>query len=247
MPALDSHHRYRAFRSYHFCGAKGRAHEPCSYWCCCRSHCRWRKRDGLRASLHRRFIAVRCGLVRRHDCALHVGRRSIRAAVVEVVTFRVRTGRMHRFSDSTESEKSWLAGSLYGVDHLSLPSGKAVTVARYRFDRRGEGTELLPQRTDYRLDFIRAREGGIPDLGKHLIAGHDVSIRTEQRPHHTVLQPRGWLVPAVQDEFTTGLVEPAASRRQGRGRERLRASKERMHHVGDRVAVDPRQVHIAIQ
>src|SRR6266699_5772196 len=34
-------------------------------------------------------------------------------------------------------------GSLHGIDRLSLPSGKAVTVAGHCFDRRGEGTELL--------------------------------------------------------------------------------------------------------
>src|SRR6267143_7301965 len=107
--------------------------------------------------------------------------------------------------------------SLNRIYRVPLPSGKAVTVPRHCFDRRCEGTELLPQRPDYCLDFIRARERCIPDLGKHLITGHDASPRTEQRPHHTVLQPCGWLVPAVQDEFTTCLVEPAASRGQRRG------------------------------
>jgi hypothetical protein len=36
------------------------------------------------------------------------------------------------------------AGSLYVIAHL-LPSAEAVTVARHRFNRRGEGTELLSQ------------------------------------------------------------------------------------------------------
>ena len=35
--------------------------------------------------------------------------------------------------------------SLHSIDHLSFPSGKAVTVAGHGFDGRGERTELLPQ------------------------------------------------------------------------------------------------------
>ncbi len=51
----------------------------------CRSHCGRRERNGLRAALHRRFIAVRCGLVRRHDCAVHLGWRSIGTAAIALV------------------------------------------------------------------------------------------------------------------------------------------------------------------
>ncbi len=47
--------------------------------------CRRRERDGLCASLHGRFIAICGGLVRRHDCAVHVSRRSIGTAIAAVV------------------------------------------------------------------------------------------------------------------------------------------------------------------
>ncbi len=53
-PALDPNHRYRTFRGHHCCSAKSRAYEPFSHWYRCRS--RRRERDGLRASLHGRFI-----------------------------------------------------------------------------------------------------------------------------------------------------------------------------------------------
>src|SRR5258706_16193307 len=47
----------------------------------------------LCASLHERFIALRCGLVRRHDCAMHLSRCSIGTAAVALVESRV--GRRH--------------------------------------------------------------------------------------------------------------------------------------------------------
>src|SRR5438045_8123804 len=116
--------------------------------------------------------------------------------------------------------------SPHGVDRLPLPSGKTVAVAGHCFDRGCKGTELLPQRPDYRFDLIRACEGCVPDIGKHLVTAYHASAGAEQRPHHLVLQPCGWFVPAVQDELTTCLVELAASRWQRPGR--LLASKERM-------------------
>lgn len=66
-------------------GTKSCAHEPSAYRCCRWSHCRRRERDGLCTSLHRRFIAVCCGLVRRHDCAVHVSRRSTGTARIALV------------------------------------------------------------------------------------------------------------------------------------------------------------------
>jgi hypothetical protein len=47
------------------------------------------ERNGLCAALHRRFITVRCGLVRRHDCAVHLSRRSIKTSAIALVKGRI--------------------------------------------------------------------------------------------------------------------------------------------------------------
>src|ERR1700716_3030217 len=122
MPSLHSHYRDRALCRHHRGGTKSGAYKSCTYRCCRRSHCRWRERDGLCASLHGRFIALRRGLVRWHDRLLHLGRRRAWAAPSALVTSRpcevegggvgaqggMRTRKMHQCRDSTLSEKSWL-------------------------------------------------------------------------------------------------------------------------------------------
>ncbi len=65
--------------------APGGSYRSRSRGCLCRTDLGQHKRDGLRIPLHRRFVAVRCGLVRRHDCALHLGGGDAWAAFVALV------------------------------------------------------------------------------------------------------------------------------------------------------------------
>ncbi len=74
MPALRSGYRDRAFRHHCRCDAKSRPDQSGTNGCFRRSHCRRRKCNGLCTSLHRRFTAVYCGLVRRNDLAVHLRR-----------------------------------------------------------------------------------------------------------------------------------------------------------------------------
>ncbi len=96
MPALDSDYRDSSFRYLYLGRAKSCAYQSCSYRCCCRSHCRRRKRDGLCAALHRRFIAVRRCLVRRHNSAMHLSRCSIGTAAIALVKARVQPASRQR-------------------------------------------------------------------------------------------------------------------------------------------------------
>src|SRR6266567_4729784 len=123
-------------------------------------------------------------------------------------------------------------------------------MASYCFDRRGEGAELLAQRPNDRLNFVRTRERCAPNLHKHLVARHHAAARTDQRQHHLVFQRRGRLASALQDKLTIGLIELAVICRGDWewDRDLLLASKEGMHGVDDGDAVvDPWRVRGALQ
>src|SRR5260370_649478 len=90
----------------------------------------------------------------------------------------------------------------------ALPTTKAVAVTRDGFDRWREGTKLLSQRPDDSLDFVRTREGRVPDFAKHLVASHHTSARADQAPYHPIFQARRRRAPAIQDELAIGFVEP---------------------------------------
>ena len=109
MPFIDSNHRHRPLCGDYLCGAKSCAHQPCSRRCIRRPCCWRRQRNGLRLSLHRRFIAVCRGVVRRNDCAVHLGRgipgTSALALVIALLSRRSElvTGRWSAPNSSSEA------------------------------------------------------------------------------------------------------------------------------------------------
>src|SRR5260370_20707897 len=133
MSGVDPDHRNRAVCADDVGGAPGGADRPAPGGCFRRSRRGRRERNSLCAPLHGRFAAVYCSLVRRNDCAVHPGRRSIGTAAVALVNdVSVASRRRESVTGGRFAPNSWLEAYITALPtswSRNMPTKHLLTIS----------------------------------------------------------------------------------------------------------------------